>query len=59
MFITDKELLVYKSEDDLILDLMPGNYVPTKNESLAIARELVRAVNRYRKIPKDIRGCAS
>lgn len=47
--IPDDDLLsCYTTEEEVISDVLPGNYTPTPSQWLEVAAEIIRAVNRYR-----------
>lgn len=53
MFIerfTDEQLQAFPNELSLILDLLPGNYIPTTEQNNEIAEEIVRAIMRYQEL---------
>ena len=44
---TDDEIINAESPHELVLDCLPGNYIPTPEQAAEIADEIVRCVARH------------
>ena len=48
--ISDEELAKYETEEDVIADVMPGNYIPTPAQSKEIKAAIIERLDRYREL---------